>query len=259
MCELYLHSRPDASRRHPLLGAFLAHAAKPFDNPDGWGLAFHHGDDAQLFHEPVAASDSALAAWLARNPPAAATVVGHLRKATSGAVGLANTQPLSRVVTRRGGGAWRLVFAHNGGVAGFKDSAAGRALAARALGSADSEIALLDFIGVLAGRSLAEAWGDVLHFAARMAGYGPFNVVATDGRDSFAFSDRRAHAADGPDAPLREPGLFLHGFDKACVLTSEPMADVPGTAPEPLPRGSWLRLREGEVVARGRLDLPPPS
>ena len=248
MCELYLHSAPAPTRRHPGLAEFFSHAEPPWDNPDGWGAAFFSaldGDpDAQLFHEPVSATHSALARWVAAHPPESALVIGHIRKGSEGGVILANTQPLSRFSHGR-----RVVFAHNGSVADLRDTQEGRALAHRALGTADSEIALLRFLDWKGERTLAQCAADFPSYAREMAGFGPFNVILSDGSDTLAYSDRRKHAADGEDAGFRGPGLYLRRTEAGgLVLTSEPMMD--GMEMEGVARGTTLHIRSADIVSR---------
>ena len=240
MCELYLHSADRPTTRHPWLPEFLARSQKPYDNPDGWGVAFHVGDDAQLFHQPEPAHESELARFVETHAYAVKTVVGHLRKASMGDVMLANTQPLSRVVGRR-----RLIFAHNGSVAELKTSPEGRTYRDRALGTADSEIALLAFIDFLHGRRLQQCVADFPHFATRMAGIGPFNLIVTDGEDVLAYSDRRQHTGDPPDT-IRGPGLVMQRASGSLVLSSEPLAEDT----EPIPRGTALHIRGADIVSR---------
>ena len=240
MCELYLHSAAAPTSSHPWLGTFLGHAEMPFDNPDGWGLAFYQGDDAQLFHEPLSAAHSSLAEWVGNNPPKTQLVIGHIRKANAGGVQLSNTQPLSRAVGGR-----RIVFAHNGSVKDFKKTDKGQALQRRALGTADSEIALLALLDWLGDRRLGGVTEGFAEFARGMAGWGPFNMIVSDGQDTLAYSDRRAHAADGPDAPLRGPGLYTQrGRDGGLVLSSEPFSE----AGKGVARGTALHIRGAEIV-----------
>ena len=81
-----------------------------FSNPDGWGLAYYVDDKPHLRHRIVSASQD-------RRFPANATriythaLVAHVRRASVGAVTLANTHPFR---------AGRWVFAHNGTVPGFE-------------------------------------------------------------------------------------------------------------------------------------------
>ena len=242
MCEIYLHTARAPTSVHPWLADFIAHAQKPFDNPDGWGLAFYAGADAQLFHEPISAANSELADWVLAHPPKTDLVLGHIRKSTAGGIKLANTQPLSRMVGGR-----RMLFAHNGSVAELRKTPEGQRLAERCLGTADSELALLKFLDWLGDRSLADAAEGFADFAREMAELGPFNAVITDGTDTLIHSDRRKHAADEKDAEMRGPGLYRHyGADGSLVVTSEPMAD----GAQGIPRGTSLHLRDCEIVER---------
>ena len=240
MCELYLHTAKAPTSRHPWLAEFIAHARVPFDNPNGWGLAFYEGSDAQLFHEPISAANSELAQWVLAHPPKTDLVIGHLRKASEGGISLANTQPLSRMVNGR-----RTLFAHNGSVAALRDTEEGQRLERECLGTADSEVALLKFLHWLGERCLRDAAKGFSDFAHEMAEIGPFNAIITDGTDTLIHSDRRKHASDGEDAEFRGPGLYRHyGADGSLIVTSEPMAEGAVAIPE----GTSLHLRDCEVV-----------
>lgn len=239
MCELYLHASDTRTSDHPRLAEFLDHSREPHDNPDGWGVAFHLGDDAHLFHEPVPAHASELARWVVEHPKNVSTVVAHIRAASTGDVTLANTQPLSRVIGQK-----RILFAHNGSVKPLKESPRGEALCGRALGTADSEVAFLAFVDWACGRALADCVEDFPDFAARMCDYGPFNVIITDGVDVLAHSDRRKHTGE---SEFRGPGLYLQRpRDGSLLLTSQPLMD----ACDPVPEGTTLHIRGSRVLRR---------
>jgi len=246
MCELYLHSAPAPTADHPWLAEFLTHAAQPFDNPNGWGLAAFCGRDAQEFREAESAANSALASYISANPPRTDVLIAHLRAASSGAISLANTQPISRVVGH-GDRVSRLVFVHNGSVADFMDSDTGEALKGCAIGSADSEIAFLRFTDFMNDRPLGDCVPDFHRFACEMAAIGPFNVIVSDGLDILVHSDIRKHQADGDDADFRGPGLYEQNDSRGhLVLTSEPLSDTT----EPIPRGTSLHIRAGLILQR---------
>ncbi len=82
---------------------------------DGWGIAFYEGRGVRLFQDPLASVDSEVARLVQRFPIKSETVIGHIRQANVGKVGLSNTHPFIREL---GGRYW--TFAHNGQLADFQ-------------------------------------------------------------------------------------------------------------------------------------------
>ena len=76
---------------------------------DGWGVAFHTGDDALLIKQAEPANESAWVDFLETRQIRSDIVVSHIRHATQGEVSLRNTQPFTRELGGR-----VHVFAHNG-------------------------------------------------------------------------------------------------------------------------------------------------
>lgn len=62
---------------------------------DGWGIAFYEGRGVRLFQDPLASVDSEVARLVQRFPIKSETVIGHIRQANVGKVGLSNTHPSS--------------------------------------------------------------------------------------------------------------------------------------------------------------------
>lgn len=248
MCELYLHLAAAPTDCHPGLTTFFAHADAPWDNPDGWGLAALEGQRLESMRGVESATQSAQAMHLANRPPRTASLIGHLRKSTAGAVCLANTQPFTRELAAR-----PLVFAHNGALPGFADSSEGRRLRREARGTTDSELALLALLRLARGRRLGRMLADMPGLVRRLSGWGPLNLIVSDGEDTVVVSDRRAHASDGPDAPMRPPGLLMRRTATGgIVVSSEPL----GKPADGLSRGTWMHLRGPVVVSHRRLALP---
>jgi len=137
------------------------------------GTAFYQGNDVALYREPAAAGDSALVRFLEIQAPDTTLAISHIRRATRGAVTLANTQPCARQLADR-----THVFAHNGDLTGIERS--GTVVFDRylPLGTTDSEYAfcaLLERISTLWGTSAALPSLDsrleiVVRFAADLRG-----------------------------------------------------------------------------------------
>ena len=116
------------------LETLAAHSAGGSTTRDGWGDAFYQGNDAELYREPLAASDSPLVRFLQSHGPSTTLAISHIRHATRRVLGLSNTQPFSRELTGRAH-----VFAHNGDLAGIEHSENLEFDRYRPVGTTDSE------------------------------------------------------------------------------------------------------------------------
>ena len=111
MCELFGLSSSSPVRVKYSLHTFAEHGGLLHPNKSGWGITYHEGKDAFLIKEPLPASDSPLAAFIADQPLTSTCVIAHVRYATAGEPSFANTHPFMREL----GGQMHL-FAHNGGL-----------------------------------------------------------------------------------------------------------------------------------------------
>ena len=147
MCELLALSSSRPARLTFSLRTLASHGAIDGTSPDGWGVAFYQGEDVALFREAAPAGDSALVRYLETGGPITRLAISHIRRATQGAVTLANTQPFVRELGGR-----THVFAHNGNLPGIWDSAAMAMGRYRPVGQTDSEhafCALMERLGTL--------------------------------------------------------------------------------------------------------------
>ncbi|MEO6410105.1 MAG: class II glutamine amidotransferase, partial [Burkholderiaceae bacterium] len=115
MCQLFALSSNVPSAVTFSFTGFSARGGATGEHGDGFGLAFHDGVDFRHFVDAGRASDSALADFLRRHPIRARTVLGHIRKATQGAVQPANSHPFVREWQGRH---WS--FCHNGDLKDFR-------------------------------------------------------------------------------------------------------------------------------------------
>ena len=113
MCELLAMSASQPARLTLSLRTLASHGAPDAASPDGWGVAFYQGDHVVLHREAAPAGDSALVRELEAGGPSTPLALSHIRRATQGAVTLANTQPFVRELAGR-----THVFAHNGNLPG---------------------------------------------------------------------------------------------------------------------------------------------
>ena len=258
MCELLAMSSSRPARLTFSLETLAAHGAAGGRYRDGWGAAFYQDKDVALFREPRAAGDSPLVRFLESQGPSTTLAISHIRRATRGAVSLANTQPFARHLAGR-----MHVFAHNGDLPGIEHSdvlACGRY---RPLGATDSEhafCALLERMHELwTSPSLLPALDQrlavVSQFAADVRRLGPANFLYADGETLFAHGHRRLHPDTGDVKP---PGLFV--LSRKCAAADEAvhvggMSVAPGfqevslIASVPLSAENWRPLAAGELVA----------
>lgn len=139
MCRLFgQHAHPGFDSAEPLCTAENALRFQSHRHPHGWGIGWYQGGEPRVRRGTLPAhSDQAFleAGREVRSP----VVLAHVRDASVGPIRHQNTHPFQH-------GPW--LFAHNGTVARFKDSADVRAalaaeidpdLRARILGDTDSE------------------------------------------------------------------------------------------------------------------------
>ncbi len=258
MCELFALTSLRTTRLTFSLETLAAHGAGTGRYRDGWGTAFYQGNDVALYREPSAAGDSALVRYLEAQGPDTTLAISHIRRATLGAISLANTQPFARQLAGR-----THVFAHNGHLPDIERSATVRFDRYRPVGTTDSEqafCALLERMAALRGSStvpppLHERLEVVARFAADLRELGPANFLYADGETLFAHGHRRLNPDTGKILP---PGLFIHSCE--CVDPDEPVRasgvsiaagfqKMTMLASVPLSSENWRPLAEGEVVA----------
>ncbi|HVC61046.1 MAG TPA: class II glutamine amidotransferase [Acetobacteraceae bacterium] len=256
MCELFgLSSRvpTTVSLSVRLLARRGSHAS---GLGDGWGVAYHMGDDALVAKQPGPADASPWIDFLAGQPIRSRIVVSHIRHATQGEVSLRNTQPFMRELGGR-----MHVFAHNGRLSGIERRFAGGSRRFRPVGTTDSEVAfcaLLERLAPLwdAGTpSPEQRLREVADVAATLRALGPANFLYADGELLVAHAHRRTQR-DGSIAP---PGLWM--LHRSCAVDPDALASAGVTldggqlvtlfASVPLTEEPWQPLREGEIaVAR---------
>lgn len=263
MCELFALSSQLPTRLTLSLERFAAHGGREGPHRDGWGIAFYEGRDARVIREPAPASDSPCVELLHRHGFHSDLVVSHIRLATQGQPGLANTQPFSREL----GGRLHL-FAHNGDLDAI-DRQFANPSRYRRIGDTDSEYAFCLLLERLAPLwsddrtpDLSQRLSSLRQFAAELRPLGPANFLYSDGDYLFAHGDRRTQpgregyhppglwwlqrscqAADqGPEIA----GLSLDGSERQSVLlvASVPLTDEPW---QPFDEGEILVARHGMI------------
>ena len=257
MCELLAMSSRRPAQLNFSLETLAAHSSGGSTTRDGWGVAFYQGKDAELYREPMAASDSPLVRFLQSQGPSTTLAISHIRHATRGAVDLSNTQPFMREL-----GGQAHVFVHNGNLLGIERSANLEFDRYRPIGTTDSEHAfcvLLERMRMLwkpttAPPPLQERRSVVSQFAVDLRKLGPANFLYSDGQVLFAHGDRRIQSATGH---IAAPGLCVwscHCPDPDETAEASGITVAPGfqelvlVASVPLTTDRWRPLVEGELV-----------
>lgn len=247
MCQLLgMNSSAAASIRFSFTG-FAQRGGCTADHVDGWGIAFYEPTGARSFLDDRPASESRLAAFVREHPIRSHNVIAHIRKATQGSVGLANTHPFSREWLGR-----HWFFAHNGDLQNFHPPLDGSYLPA---GSTDSEKAFCYVMQWL--RSAFASWQrpptwdaiapELAKCNAEIARHGNLNCLLTNGEALFVHCSsqlatlQRAHPF--PRARLVDCDLSmdlgeLNGPDDRMVI----VATEPLTLDE-----TWERLDTGDT------------
>lgn len=271
MCELFAMSSRKPSALNYSLNEFSRHGGLTHKNKSGWGIAYFYDRDVFLVKEPLPASDSPLAQYIANDNRVSHCVIAHVRLATIGEPALKNTHPFRFALAGQAH-----VFAHNGTLKGLKDDCAGQALHYDPIGETDSELAfslLLDRMRPLwtAQQGMVPPLRDRLEvfagFAANMRPRGSANFLYGDGDVLFVHAHKRIYEENGGFSEPRAPGLSIKncqvcepGPDYSCdglrvgledhnttLVASVPLDDVGWS---PLPEGVTLAIRNGEEVAR---------
>ena len=267
VCELFALSAEKPVNIRYDLKRFAAEGGERHRNRDGWGIALVEGADAHLFREAAPASDSALDRFLSDNVPPHATMIAHVRRASSGTRSLENTHPFRRVQAGR-----VHHFAHNGTLIGLEVFPEAESLTREAVGQTDSEIAFLILLGRLARdapdqQDTAGRFEVFVTFCADMRELGPANFLWLDGDVVHVHPDRRHFETRNGLTDAQPPGLHMlrpdagHSYgrhalvgaeidalpENAVIFASLPLSDHRW---EPLARGTVLSISAGRINYR---------
>lgn len=253
MCELFGLSSRVPTTVSLSMRVLARHGSHTSGLGDGWGVAFHAGDDALLLKQPGPAEDSPWIGFLASQPVRSRIVVSHIRHATQGEVSLRNTQPFMRELGGR-----MHVFAHNGRLTGIEHRLEDNLRRFRPVGTTDSEVAfcvLLERMAPLwdAGTpSPAQRLREIAHVAEALRPLGPANFLYADGELLAAHAHRRTQR----DGSIEPPGLWM--LRRSCAVDPDALATagvrldggqfVTLFASVPLTDEAWQPLQEGEIA-----------
>jgi glutamine amidotransferase len=213
---------------------------------DGWGIAFFEGRGCRMFHDPLPATTSTVAALVRQHPIRSTNVIAHIRKATQGRVALENCHPFRRELWGR---YW--AFAHNGNLDGFRPPPGDRY---RPVGDTDSEAAFCVLLEGLRARfpgeqpPLGELRGAVAELTASLASHGPFNYLLSNGEVLFARCATRLSYVVR-QAPFGAAHLVDEDVSVDFGALTTPRDRVAVIATNPLTRNeAWTALAPGQLV-----------
>ncbi len=266
MCELFGVSTSIPVRIFCSLEEFSDHGGGSHANRSGWGIAYYDDKDVLLVREALPAAGSPWIKFLETHGLRSHCTIAHVRYASIGAPTLVNTHPFRRELGGR-----MHVFAHNGSLPDIDKRLPFEGIEFRPVGETDSEHAfclLLQRLAALwhSAGSEVPTLSDRLEVIGRTAqdlrALGSANFLYSDGDVLFAHGHRRRFEQNGVFGPARPPGLCLgdtrevvQGLDirwpvaetKGVMVASVPLTD---TGWEPLPEGTILAMRDGQIVER---------
>ena len=212
---------------------------------DGWGIAFFEDKGVRVFLDCEPSVDSKLAAFINQYPIKSTNVVAHIRKATKGAITLANTHPFMRELW---GHYW--LFAHNGTLENLPDLPSDSLF--QPVGTTDSEHAFCWVMNTLAHTFSKRPNNETLFSAltstiTELAHYGSFNFLLSDGSMMFAHCStdlfyvtrqaprHREHLADEEVSIDFDINTIQ---EKAAIITTQPLTQ----------HETWTQMQTGEAI-----------
>lgn len=212
---------------------------------DGWGIGFFEGSGCRIFIDSKSTIESPLAEFIKTYPIRSMNVIAHIRRATQGAVALANCHPFTRELW---GQYW--VFAHNGDLKDFYPRMNGHY---RPVGGTDSERAFCYILEHLREEFSAAPLNSTRLYpllkglADEIRTYGRFNFLLSNGDLLYAY------CADHLSYVLRRPPFTTAHLvdkdvtvdfstvtgpnDKAVIIATQPLTDDE----------EWVTMKAGEL------------
>jgi predicted glutamine amidotransferase len=232
-----------------LVSALWTYAPK---NPDGWGLAFYPDESAALIKEPVMATKSKLAAFLASYASLKARIlVAHVRDASRrlpARQAHRNTHPFLREM-----GGKDYVFAHNGTLIDFKSTV--KSPGFTPLGGTDSEALFCHLLNKMDREGIARWTPDTFRWLEKELqtanATGKLNCLLSDGAYLFAYHDQNGYNGMhylACRAPYRRVGL--PALSKQIDLAAMYLASAAGVivATKPLTDEKWVTFARGQLM-----------
>jgi glutamine amidotransferase len=212
---------------------------------DGWGIAFFEQKGCRVFIDYQASSVSPIAALVRQYPIKSTNVIAHIRKATVGAVTLANTHPFMRELW---GHYW--IFAHNGNIDTLPPL---RGHLFQPVGDTDSEHAFCWILEQLYDRfptspGEAQLYPALVELAHELAGRGVANFILSNGQFLAAHCSTNLHYVVR-QAPFGAAHLVDNDItvdfselttakDRVAIIATEPLTD----------NERWTKMKSGELL-----------
>lgn len=262
MCQLLAMNCATPTDIRFSFAGFCQRGGNTADHADGFGIAFFESKACRLFVDTAPAASSPIAELIRQYPIKSCNVLAHIRKATQGATTLENVHPFMRELWGR-----HWIMAHNGDLKSYFPILDGPY---QPVGSTDSERAFCDVLQSLRtqfgtteppAEALFQALGEI---GQRIAQYGTFNFVLSQGDCLYAFATTHLHYLvrrwPFAQARLRDVDMsidfsqYTTSDDRVAVVATEPLTvDEEWTAFQP---GQLMRFERGDVVAQ--LSVPVP-
>lgn len=212
---------------------------------DGWGIAFFEQQGCRLFLDYQASAVSPIAALVRKYPIKSTNVIAHIRKATTGAVTLANTHPFMRELW---GQYW--IFAHNGNIDTLPALHGKRFLP---VGDTDSEQAFCWMLEQLSERfaeqpTEPQLYAALADLAQDLDARGVANFILSNGKFLAAHCSTNLHyvvrQAPFGAAHLVDDDITVDfselttAYDRVAIIATEPLTD----------NERWTKMKKGELL-----------
>ncbi len=248
MCQLLGVNASRPSQILSLWSGFQQRGGRTDKHGDGWGLSFFDGKAVRVLKDENSCCDSSLALWLRHCTLRSTNIIGHIRYATEGKVGLANTHPFTRELWGRN---W--VFAHNGALVNFFP----KFERFHPVGETDSERAFCWILDRLVERfpgvtpmtlpPWETLWSVLLDLTDELAQYGRLNCLFSYGDFMMVRCSTHlqyiVHKAPFPVVQLVEEKAEV---DLGRVYEED--TEVVVIATQPLTDEAWERVKPGEMI-----------
>lgn len=267
MCELLGLSSSHETTINLSLSVLAQRGENPNMHGDGWGIAFHEGNDVRLIKDAGPAKNSEWVEFIKEREIHAHDIIAHIRKSTIGKVSYSNTHPFTRELMGRVHS-----FAHNGTLKNIHTDPRFETHHFHPIGDTDSERSFCHLMDCMKDLwessdtvpSLTERMEILKNFSEEMRSLGPANFLYSDGDAFYAHGDERH---DPITNKLISPGLYYLQID--CDYNHHIESDAPESgvriesdddvitmfASVPLNDKDWRPVEKGELIAvsKGRI------
>lgn len=230
------------------------------DNPDGWGIAYYSGNEAQVFKEQISAEESPIAINIVTSSNFESKIfIAHVRLTSRGSINYDNTHPFKRRLFKKD-----FVFAHNGTLYNYKNLSLKEF---KPIGETDSEHAfcyILEKIKKLKITTWNKSNFDLLNQILKyeINKFGTFNCLMSDGDYLFCYFDKNGYNGlfyVERKSPFDKVKLMDEDFE--INLAEEKHPDQKGfiVATSPLTNEKWEEFSPGNLYVFRNGEMVYPS